>query len=136
MAPLTFSSFLRQCYHRKYNEKCAQLAEVQEKHTEEVEQLQVTIQQKPKPHTVKDVSNMLNILLKDKQSPSSSEVEEIIDSIKPYIYGRTPMVKALRDAKEIFDADINLEINPKILFILSDGYSTDGDPIYNAQELI
>ena len=122
-------------HHMEYNKKNAQLAEVQEKYTEEVEQQQVTIEKKPKPRTVKDVSNMLNILLKDEQSPSSSEVEDIIDSIKPYIYGRTPMVKALRDAKEIFDADTNSGINPKILFILSDGYSTDGDPTCIAQKM-
>ena len=44
------------------------------------------------------------------------------------------MVKALRDAKDVF-ADTKSEINPKILFILSDGWSTDGDPTCIAQEL-
>ena len=119
---------------KSYDIKCKELAEVQEKYTEKIKQQQVTIEQKSKPRAMKDVSDMMNTLL-NQQSPSSSEAEEIIDFIKPYIYGETPMVKALRNAKEIFDADTNSEINPKILFILSDGYSTDGDPTYIAQEL-
>ena len=43
------------------------------------------------------------------------------------------MVKALKQAKEIFDS--NPEINPKVLFLLSDGKATDGDPTFIAQEL-
>ena len=123
------------CHQISYCEKREQLAEIQRSYNEKYEKIdQVVIQQKPKPRTVKDVSDMLDILLKGQQSPSSSHVEEIIDSIKPYIYGKTPMVKAVMGAKEIFD-DIKTEINPKILFILSDGFSTDGDPALVAQKL-
>ena len=43
------------------------------------------------------------------------------------------MVKALKEAKDIFDG--TAKINPKILFILSDGFSTDGDPTCVAEEL-
>ena len=86
-----------------------------------------------KPHFTQDVSNLLITVLQENKEASSSSVHEFIDSIKPYVYGRTPMVKALRNAKEVFDN--NTEINPKVLFILSDGLSTDGDPTYIAQEL-
>ena len=92
--------------------------------------------QKAKSYFIKYVSNLLDALLRKSNNASSSRVQEIIDSIKPYIYGRTPMVKALREAKEIFDS--NPEINPKVLFILSDGMATDeylGDPTSIAQEL-
>ena len=92
--------------------------------------------QNVKPQLVEDVSNLLDALLQKSNKASSSGVQEIIDSIKPYIYGGTPMVKALREAKEIFDG--NPEINPKVLFILSDGEAADkdlGDPTFIAQEL-
>ena len=92
--------------------------------------------QNVKPYAIKDVSNLLDALLQKNKEASSSRVHETIDSIKPYIYGRTPMVKALREAKGIFDG--NPEINPKVLFILSDGMATDedlGDPTSITQEL-
>ena len=92
--------------------------------------------QNAKPYFAKDVSNLLAALLQKNKDASSSRVHEIIDSIKPYIYGGTPMVKALREAKDIFSS--NPEINPKVLFILSDGEAADrnlGDPTSIAQEL-
>lgn len=92
--------------------------------------------QNAKTYFVKDVSNLLDALLQENKDASSSRVHEVIDSIKPYIYGNTPMVKALREAKEIFDR--NPEINPKVLFILSDGGATDDyptDPTTIAQQL-
>ena len=92
--------------------------------------------QNAKPYSLKDVSNLLDALLQKNNEATSSQVQEIIDSIEPYIYGGTPMVKALREAKEIFDS--NPEINPKVLFILSDGEAADrelGDPTSIAQEL-
>ena len=89
--------------------------------------------QRLKPHSAQHVSNLLDTVLKENKEASSSRVHEIIDSIKPYIYGRTPMVKALMEAKKIFDS--STEINPKVLFILSDGDATDGDPVFIPQEL-
>ena len=89
--------------------------------------------QKLKPNLAKDVSNLLDTILQGNKEASSSRVLEFIDSIKPYIYGRTPMVKALAEAKEVFDN--NTEIYPKVLFILSDGCATDGDPVLILQEL-
>ena len=86
-----------------------------------------------KPHSVKYVSNLLDTVLQENKEASSSRIHEIIDSIKPYIYGETPMVKALMEAKEVFDC--YTEVNPKILFILSDGYPTYGDPVFIPQEL-
>jgi len=91
--------------------------------------------QKLQPRFIKDVSDLLDTLLKENKEASSSRVQEIIDSIEPYIYGKTPMVKALRDARKIFD-NIKSEISQKVLFILSDGlYTDEGDPTYIAQQL-
>ena len=89
--------------------------------------------QRLKPHSAQHVSNLLDMVLKENKEASSSRVHEIIDSIKPYIYGGTPMIKALTEAKEIFDT--STEINPKVLFILSDGHAADGDPVFIPQEL-
>ena len=89
--------------------------------------------QKLKSHLAKDVSNLLDIILQGNKEASSSRVNEFINSIKPYIYGGSPMVKALKEAKEIFDN--KTEINPKVLFILSDGCATDGDPVFVLHEL-
>ena len=89
--------------------------------------------QKLKPHFAKDVSNLLDTILQENKEASSSRVHEVIDSIKPYIYGGTPMFKALREAKTIFDS--STEINQKVLFILSDGKATDEDPTHVAQKL-
>ena len=58
--------------------------------------------QKLKPHSAKYVSNLLDGVLQENKEASSSRVHEIIDSLKPYIYGDTPMVKALREAREVF----------------------------------
>lgn len=70
--------------------------------------------------------------------PSSSDslhsrIQELVDSIEPYIYGRTPMCEALNNALSIFK-DTG-DDTAKVLFILSDGASTDGDPLPIAQEL-
>ena len=89
--------------------------------------------EKPKPRSIKQVSSLLDHTLKV-DSPSSSQVQEIISSLKPYIYGRTPMVKALRDAEEIFDKSKPKD-DPNVLFIISDGYSTDEDPLEVTKEL-
>ena len=86
-----------------------------------------------KPHFAKDVSNLLDTILQENKDTSSSRVHEVIDSITPYIYGRTPMLKALKEASKIFDN--STEVNQKVLFILSDGESTDGDPTQIAQRL-
>ena len=87
-----------------------------------------------KPRKVKAVSNMLDDLLKRSPTSKSSndQIQEIIESFKPLILGRTPMCAALRNAEEMFG---RADTNEKVLFILSDGMSTDGDPLPIAQEL-
>ena len=91
-------------------------------------------QEKPFPRAVQVVCEQLDNLLK---APSSSQfsqdkIHEFIEQIKPFIYGNTPMCKALTDARDVFQESV---ASPKVLFILSDGISTDGDPLPIAQEL-
>jgi len=60
-----------------------------------------------------------------------------LDNAKEFIYGNTPMREALIEVKERFKRE--LAIRPQntipLLFLLSDGVPTDGDPLSVAQEL-
>ena len=81
---------------------------------------------------------MLDDLLQRSSSTSSSSsskdrIREIIEPIKPYIYGCTPMRAALSEAEHVFKEAAGTD--KKVLFILSDGKSTDGDPLEIAQRL-
>ena len=101
----------------------------------------------PEPRPVQAVSEMLNDALQIKVSPSSSvsenfsslassslhdRIQDLLEPIKPYIYGGTPMCKALTHAKEVFEKE---NAKPAVLFLLSDGMSADGNPRPIAQEL-
>ena len=93
---------------------------------------------KPVPRFANEVSDLLDKLLdttRDSSSgstESSTTIRKLLDYIKPFIYGGTPMVEALRHAKEIFD---QAQEDQKILFILSDGSSRDGEPFPMSEEL-
>ena len=95
------------------------------------------------PRSVQYVSQLMKelitgpVLNKPAASASSSQkhdhIKELVDQIKPFIYAQTPMCKAMNEAVSIFkqvDTDMY-----KVLFIVSDGKSTDGDPRPIAQEL-
>ena len=94
----------------------------------------------PRPRAINEVSELLDDLLKDSQ-PSSvasssqslhGKIDKLIEQINPYIYGGTPMCAALRSAQSVFEkSDENL----KVLCIISNGQSTDGDPREIAEEL-
>lgn len=95
--------------------------------------------QKPVPRPVKEVSDLLDELLDTTResssqysTESSTTIRKLFDYIKPFIFGGTPMRKALKHAKEIFD---QANVDQKVLFILSDGSSGDGDPFPIAEEL-
>ena len=96
----------------------------------------------PDPKSVQYVSKLMDDLLKSEKIDTSrssrhcstqDKVQELVDNIEPYIYGCTPMCEALHYALSIFkQADKDAS---KVLFILSDGMSTDGDPLPLAKEL-
>lgn len=91
--------------------------------------------QYPKPRGVQYVSDLLESLNLSKKSSTKTlheEIREQIDPIKPYIFGGTPMCQAMNDAVAVFR---NAEEQSKVLFILSDGQSADGDPLPIAQRL-
>lgn len=91
----------------------------------------------PKPRPVIEVSRMFDNLLRRQNSFSSSslhdQIRKIIEPVKPFIFGSTPMCKALTDAIYVFRGDATTD--KKVLFILSDGESRDGDPRKFEKEL-
>uniref|UniRef100_A0AC34FA21 Peptidase C1A papain C-terminal domain-containing protein n=1 Tax=Panagrolaimus sp. ES5 TaxID=591445 RepID=A0AC34FA21_9BILA len=58
------------------------------------------------------------------------KLDKILEHIEPYIYGCTPMCKALELAKPLFSA----HYRNKILFLITDGGATDGDPTKFVQD--
>lgn len=101
----------------------------------------------PKPvdfkcRPLQHVAEMINNLVLSKVPPSESahsssalhdQIHELIKKIEPYIYGDTPMCKALTDAEAVFNKTSSTDT--KVLFILSDGIATDGDPRPIAKKL-
>ena len=63
-------------------------------------------------------------------------LEEIMESIDSFVYGLTPLIRALNQAKRIFSTHRYKELQ-KFLFVLSDGDPTDGSnaPIYLLEKL-
>ena len=61
-----------------------------------------------------------------------ARIQKFIEVIKPYIFGYTPMCKALEDAFAVFKGKSGCK---QVLFIVSDGSSSDGDPLPTAERL-
>ena len=83
----------------------------------------------------------VNEKLKEKKAATEKLMDQKIDvwsnlfeCIEPIVYGRTPMVECMKCAKDTFNC-IGSETD-KILFILSDGESTDGDPVPVGKQLL
>ncbi len=56
------------------------------------------------------------------------EVDDVVKTVEPFVYGRTPMIEALRVADTLFDMR-RFHRHHKMLVVLSDGLPTDGDAI-------
>ncbi|CAF3709580.1 unnamed protein product [Rotaria socialis] len=81
---------------------------------------------------LKQVTNTSSDSSKTQQSLTSAQLSALADSIEPFIYGNTPMCQALQSALHTFCSGTHKQ---KVLFLLSDGESTDGNPTRFAQEL-
>ena len=92
-------------------------------------------QQQPRPRPVREITEKLE-LLGDLSTTSSQSlhgwIDELIEQIRPYIYGGTPMCKALSSAQTIFK---DCKEEQKVLCMISNGMSGDGDPREIAQSL-
>ena len=73
---------------------------------------------------VQDASNVLHGCVDEKElSPKRSQ--ELLESVEPYIYGRTPLFQSIEKAIKLFQAS-RFSSHKKLLFILSDGIPSDG----------
>ena len=70
------------------------------------------------------------------QHLSQERLEEIMEGIDSFVYGLTPLIRALNQAKRIFSTHRYKELQ-KVLFVLSDGDPTDGSnaPTYQLEKL-
>ena len=63
-----------------------------------------------------------------KKEVDKKRVDELLKAVEPYIYGRTPLIQAMRHSVDLFSHS-EFTNHKKLLFILSDGLPTDGwDP--------
>lgn len=67
-----------------------------------------------------------------RRSLTRSQLSALTNAIEPFIYGNTPMCEAIRSAVHVFRTN---SYGKKVLFLLSDGESTDGNPVQFAQQL-
>ena len=57
---------------------------------------------------------------------SDGRVDELMEAVKPFIFGGTPLIKALNHARDFF-ALSKYQEHHKLLFVLSDGMPADGN---------
>ena len=60
-----------------------------------------------------------------KKEVDKKRVDELLKAVEPYIYGRTPLIQAMRHSVDLFSHS-EFTNYKKLLFILSDGLPTDG----------
>ena len=64
----------------------------------------------------------------DERKLSKERSQELLRKVKPYIYGGTPLYKAIENAIELIETNASqFSSHKKLLFILSDGEPADGE---------
>lgn len=77
--------------------------------------------------SVKEASDVLHGYVDEERELSKERSKELLRSIEPFIYGRTPLYESIEKATKLFeDTASKFSIHKKLLFILSDGEPTDG----------
>ncbi|XP_015780938.1 PREDICTED: uncharacterized protein LOC107358880 isoform X4 [Acropora digitifera] len=80
--------------------------------------------------SVQSASEILHNSIQEKEEEDIDEkwVDDLLEAVEPYIYGRTPLMQAMRHSVDLFSHS-EFANHKKLLFILSDGQPTDGwDP--------
>ena len=70
---------------------------------------------------VEDVIDLLNRF----EKVTTNSVDDFFANFQDVLYGNTPLQESMRSAASLFET---VESDTKVLFVLSDGESTDGDP--------
>ena len=61
----------------------------------------------------------------NKEELTDERIDELMDTVEPYIYGGTPLIQAMNEACSLFSNQDYID-KTKLLFILSDGMPGDG----------
>lgn len=81
----------------------------------------------PSIFNVKKASDILHGYI-DERKLSKERSKKLLRKVEPYIYGDTPLYRAIENAIELFERNgSQFSSHKKLLFILSDGWPTDGD---------
>ncbi|XP_068678686.1 uncharacterized protein [Montipora foliosa] len=80
--------------------------------------------------SVQSASEILHDSVGD-QELTDERVNELMETVEPYIYGGTPLIRAMRHSKELFSHP-EFKNHKKILFILSDGEADGNDTLLQA----
>ena len=77
--------------------------------------------------SVQSASDILHTSMGEKEV-NAQRADELLEVVKPHIYGKTPLIKAMRHSVDLFSHS-DFANHKKLLFVLSDGQPTDeGDP--------
>lgn len=85
------------------------------------------------PRRIEEVMSLLERVQDLSSLDNGAKGPTLLDQLRPYLYGETPMCAALAMAQEIFRGTSDIE--QRVLVIVSDGNSTDGPPLHLAKEL-
>lgn len=82
---------------------------------------------------VQDASDVLHGCVDEKEL-SEERCRDLLRSVEPFIYGATPLYQSIDKATELFQKTAyKFPSHRKLLFILSDGEPTDGQPTDRAR---
>ncbi|KAH7489409.1 hypothetical protein FOMA001_g3692 [Fusarium oxysporum f. sp. matthiolae] len=70
---------------------------------------------------------------RDRRNVPEDNNDNVLDAIRQYMYGLTPMCHALQKALDAFQSKPKAQ--HRVLVLISDGHSTDGDPSTAAHDL-
>ena len=103
------------------------IKEVMEKGKRLLAELRMVAVNKAAIMSVQSASDILHTSIGD-QKITEERVDEMLRTVEPYIYGRTPFILAMHRSVDLFSHS-EFANHKKLLFILSDGQPTDGrDP--------
>ena len=81
------------------------------------------------PRSVIDVADLLTRLQDRIDSPSDVPKTDFLEALRRYLYGRTPMKHSLNEALKVFGEFDQSTDGQHVLLLVSDGLSTDGNPL-------
>ena len=81
------------------------------------------------PRPVIDVVDLLTRLQDRIDGPSDVPKTDFLEALRRYLYGRTPMKHSLNEALKVFGEFDQSTDGQHVLLLVSDGLSTDGNPL-------